>query len=149
MKKQKQKHSKAYITYEQGMQAKREVREKLRNFRWLLAVKIGGIFLALAALYYILLAMEIKLVTPILYIGAAVLFLVFFFVNRGLSNTVPTAAQLPDTWSEDKKADYIEEDIARKAVAKKIMFILAPVLLLVAVDILSVLVIPLFTTESA
>ena len=94
------------------------------------------IFLVIGLLYYALVSMQVVWVTPALYILAAVLFLVFFFVNRGFSSRLPEQEQLPEGWSEEQKDLFLEEEGRRKRIARPIMVVLVPVLLLVAADML-------------
>ncbi|MBQ4289994.1 MAG: hypothetical protein II719_02250 [Clostridia bacterium] len=94
------------------------------------------IFLVIGLLYYALVSMQVVWVTPALYILAAVLFLVFFFVNRGFSSRLPEREQLPEGWSEEQKDLFLEEEGRRKRIARPIMVVLVPVLLLVAADML-------------
>ena len=94
------------------------------------------IFLVIGLLYYALVSMQVGWVTPALYILAAVLFLVFFFVNRGFSSRLPEREQLPEEWSEEQKDLFLEEEGRRKRIARPIMVVLVPVLLLVAADML-------------
>ena len=94
------------------------------------------IFLVIGLLYYALVSMQVVWVTPALYILAAVLFLVFFFVNRGFSSRLPEREQLPEEWSEEQKDLFLEEEGRRKRIARPIMVVLVPVLLLVAADML-------------
>lgn len=142
MKKKKEKRN---FDFEEGLRAKDAVREQMKTFRWRLALLMLCIFLVLTVVYYILLSRFVFWVTPVLYTAAAVLFLTFFFVNRGFSREPVSADVLPENWSEERKQKFVEDDIERKAFARKIMVVMVPVLLLVAVDILILTVLPQFT----
>ena len=141
----KKKKKKRNFDFEEGLRAKDAVREQMKTFRWRLALLMLGIFLVLTVIYYILLSRFVFWVTPVLYTAAAVLFLTFFFVNRGFSREPVSAEVLPESWSEERKQKFVEDDIERKALARKIMVVMVPVLLLVAVDILILTVLPQFT----
>ena len=107
-----------------------------------------GIFVVLALVYYILLAMHVFWVTPVLYTLAATLFVVFFFVNGGFSREPVSREILSDTWSEEKKDAFIEDDIKRKAIGRKIMIIMTPVLLLVLVDMVILFLLPILSQSN-
>ena len=139
----KKKRKKKPFDYEAGFQAKDELKQQLKTFRWRLALLMLGIFLGLGILYYVLLSFYFFWVTPVLYTAAAVLFLAFFFVNRGFSKDPVSRDVLPEDWSDEKKDAFIEDDTDRKKLGRKIMIVMVPVLLLVAVDILYLNVFPL------
>lgn len=141
----KKKKKKRNFDFEEGLRAKNAVKEQMKTFRWRLVLVMLGIFAVLTAVYYILLSRFVFWVTPVLYTAAAVLFLTFFFVNRGFSREPVSADVLPENWPEERKQKFVEDDIDRKAFARKIMVVMVPVLLLVAVDILILTVLPQFT----
>ena len=140
--KKKKRYSAA--TPEEYNAAKAEVKGALKQFNWRLAGEMLAIFAVLCIVYYLLLQNRVYWASPVLYTAAAVLFLVFFFVNRGFSRDVVPRESLPDDWTEERKTQYIEEDRTRKEFARKIMVVMVPVLLVVAVDMLSLFVLPLF-----
>ena len=83
-----------------------------------------------------------------LYTIAATLFLVFFFVNGGFSREPVSREILSDTWSDAQKDAFIENDIKRKAIGRKLMVIMTPVLLLVLVDMVILFILPVLTAGS-
>ena len=130
-------------TYEEGLTAKRSVKEKLRILNKKLLLLMVGIFVVLTVTYYILIAHCVIWASPVLYTLAAVLFLTFYFVNRGFTREVIPREALPEDWDEERKNAFIEDDTARKAFAKKLMVPLVPLLFLVGFDILYTVVFPL------
>lgn len=147
MSKTKKKKKKHYIaTQEEYTAAKQSLRDAAKQFNGRLALLMLGIFAVLALLYYGLLALHIFWVTPILYTIAATLFLVFFFVNRGFSRDPVSREILSDKLTEEEKDAFIENDIRRKALGRKIMVIMTPVLLLVLVDMVLLFFLPVLNT---
>ena len=144
MSKQKAKKKRRVYSHEETAEAKKALKESVKQFRWKLALLMLGIFLVLALVYYILLRLQVIWASPVLYSAAAVLFLTFFFVNRGFSREPVAREILPDDWPEARKDSFIEEDIRRKAFARKLMIPLVPVLLLVCADMILLLIVPLF-----
>ena len=143
MSKTKKKKKKRYIASpEEYAGAKQALRDRAGQFNGRLACLMLGIFAVLALLYYILLAMHVFWVTPVLYTAAATLFLVFFFVNRGFSRAPVSREMLADTMTEAQKDAFIADDIHRKAIARKIMIVMTPVLLLVLVDMVILFFLP-------
>ena len=141
-KKRKKKHT---YTYDELACAKADLKASLRRFNYKLALLLAAIFIVLAVVYYILIAMHIIWAMPVLYTAAAVLFFTFFIINRGFSRDVVSREMLPEDWSEEKKDAFIADDTERKAFAKKLMIPMVPVLLLVGIDILIVMVLPMLT----
>ena len=147
MSKTKKKKKKKYIASpEEYNTAKQSLREAAGRFNGKLALIMLGIFAALAILYYVLLAMHVFWITPVLYTVAATLFLVFFFVNRGFSREPVSREILADTMTEEEKDAFIENDIRRKALGRKIMIVMTPVLLLVLVDMVILFFLPMLQT---
>ena len=149
MSKTKKKKKKHHIASpEEYANAKSALKDRAKQFNGRLALLMLGIFVVFALVYYILLAMHVFWVTPVLYTLAATLFVVFFFVNGGFSREPVSREILSDTWSEEKKDAFIEDDIKRKAIGRKIMIIMTPVLLLVLVDMVILFLLPLLSQSN-
>lgn len=149
MSKTKKKKKKHHIASpEEYANAKSALKDRAKQFNGRLALLMLGIFVVLALVYYILLAMHVFWATPVLYTLAATLFVVFFFVNGGFSREPVSREILSDTWSEEKKDAFIEDDIKRKAIGRKIMIIMTPVLLLVLVDMVILFLLPLLSQSN-
>ena len=149
MSKTKKKKKKHHIASpEEYANAKSALKDRAKQFNGRLALLMLGIFVVLALVYYILLAMHVFWATPVLYTLAATLFIVFFFVNGGFSREPVSREILSDTWSEEKKDAFIEDDIKRKAIGRKIMIIMTPVLLLVLVDMVILFLLPLLSQSN-
>ncbi len=126
--------------------AKAALRDSVKKFNGRLALLMLGMFAVLALAYYILLAMHVVWATPVLYTVAAVLFVVFFFTNGGFSREPVSREMLSDDWSDVRKDAFIENDIRRKEIGRKLMIVMTPVLLLVLVDMVILFILPLFST---
>lgn len=149
MSKTKKKKKKHHIASpEEYANAKSALKDRAKQFNGRLALLMLGIFVVLALIYYILLAMHVFWATPVLYTLAATLFIVFFFVNGGFSREPVSREILSDTWSEEKKDAFIEDDIKRKAIGRKIMIIMTPVLLLVLVDMVILFLLPILSQSN-
>ena len=149
MSKSKKKKKKNHIASpEDYANAKTALKNSVRQFNGKLALLMLGIFAVLALLYYILLAMQILWATPVLYTAAATLFIVFFFVNGGFSREPVSREILSDTWSDARKDAFIENDIKRKAIGRKLMIVMTPVLMLVLVDMVILFILPLLNTSA-
>ena len=147
-KSKKKKKKNPIASPEEYASAKNALKNSVKQFNGRLAVLMLAIFAVLALIYYILLAMHIFWATPVLYTIAATLFIVFFFVNGGCSREPVSREILSDTWSEEKKDAFIEDDIKRKAIGRKIMIIMTPVLLLVLVDMVILFLLPLLSQSN-
>jgi small-conductance mechanosensitive channel len=144
MSKSKKKKKKKYIASpEEYASAKQSLHDAAQKFNGKLALLMLSIFAVLALLYYVLLAMHIFWVTPVLYTIAATLFVVFFFVNRGFSREPVSREILSTAMTEAEKDAFIENDILRKAIGRKIMVIMTPVLILVLVDMVILFFLPM------
>ena len=146
MSKIKNKKKKRYsaASQEEYNAAKAEVKKSLKRFRWRLALLMLGGFILLCAVYYILLAMHVLWATPVLYTTAAVLFILFFIINRGFSRENVSRETLPDAWNEEQKDRFMEKEEIRRMFARRLMIVMVPVLLLVALDMIILVVLPMF-----
>lgn len=143
MSKTKKKKKKSHIASpEEYANAKAALADSAKHFNGRLALLMLGIFAVLALIYYVLLAVHVFWVTPVLYTVAATLFLVFFFVNRGFSREPVSREILSPTWSEERKDAFVADDIRRKAAARKIMIVMTPVLFLVLIDMVILFFLP-------
>ena len=122
--------------------AKAALRDRTKSFNGRLALGMLGAFVLLALAYYILLSMQVLWVTPVLYTLAAVLFIVFFFVNGGFSRETVTRELLPADWSEARIEKFLSDERKRKALARKIMIVMTPVLLVVLADMVILFILP-------
>ena len=145
-KSKKKKKKNPIASPEEYASAKNALKNSVKQFNGRLAVLMLCIFAVLALIYYILLAMHIFWATPVLYTIAATLFIVFFFVNGGFSREPVSREILSDSWSDARKDAFIENDIKRKAIGRKLMIVMTPVLLLVLVDMVILFIFPLLTT---
>ena len=97
------------------------------------------------ALYRLLLDFYYFEVVLIVYMVIATAFVLTYFIyNRGFSRKGITPEMLPDTWSEEKKTEFIESGTQR---LKKSRWMLIPIfafLFTFAFDLIELLVIPFF-----
>ena len=140
----KSKKKKHIYTYEERTAAKSAVINQAKKFNFRLAFTMLGIFVIMAGIYALCIHLRVFWITPLFYLLTAAIFLAFFFINRGFSRTPVSAEMLPSSWSQEKKNAFVEDDIKRKAFAKKIMVVLVPMLIIVGIDILITIVIPLY-----
>lgn len=105
--------------------------------------KIGLLILNFALIYGLLrliIAISVKFNAAwIYYLGTIVyaaafvaLFLAFFVLNGfSFSKDMRSADELPEKWSDEKKADFLAKQPERKAKAKKLIYLILPLVLTV------------------
>ena len=95
-------------------------------------------FILLFAVYQLFLRAE-STIGMYLYLGAvAVLAVAYYIVNRGFGKPITDADTLPDSWSYKEKCDYVEHVRARHESAKKILYWIFPLILVLLIDFVSV-----------
>lgn len=94
-------------------------------------------------IYVLILKYEFALGYHLLYIVTGVLCCVVVVLNGGFSKSVPSPEQLRDDWDDEKKQKFISRIEKGKAIAKKLMIVLVPLLAVIMIDIIS-----LFWTKS-
>ena len=114
----------------------REKKEK-KPFPWKKLGILLAVFVPVFCLYqYLLRFVRFGGVMPIYYALTAVLFLVFFFLNGGLTSKTPTEKQLPSTWSHTERTEYLAALSRRRRAARIVLYILVPLILTLFCDAL-------------
>ncbi len=94
-------------------------------------------FILLFALYRIFIRLLWPGGTYLLYVAAAALFVAYFVMNRGLGKPVTDPQELPDEWTHKEKSDYIAKVTAAHERAKKLLYVLLPLVAVLMIDIIS------------
>ena len=68
-------------------------------------------------------------------LAATLLFLAYFVINAGFENKPIPLDALPEAWDDDKKKRFAENDKKRKEIARKLMYFIIPLLLVIGIDI--------------
>ena len=100
-------------------------------------------FIILYGLLHVIITLGERLQMPIIYyvgssaymIGLAVLVILFFWWNGGTFDTkLPTPEELPEEWSHAEKRDYLEKRRTGMEKAKKLLYVLLPLLVSVGIS---------------
>lgn len=100
-------------------------------------------FVILYGLLRVIITLGERLQNPVVYyigssvymIGLAVLVILFFFWNGGTFDTkLPLPEDLPAEWSLTEKRDYLEKRKAGTAKARKLLYVLLPLLLTIGIS---------------
>lgn len=91
-------------------------------------------FVILFAVYQIFLRLGSMLGMILYLLAAAVLTVVYYVMNRGFGKPDIDPAALPADWNPQKKCAYIEERKAAHARAKKLLYWLLPLILVIGID---------------
>jgi hypothetical protein len=92
-------------------------------------------FLLVFTLYYTIIKQEWKIAYSLFYVATGLLFCVVFFLNGGFSKNLPTADQLRDDWSQEKKAAFLNRLAKNREIAQKLFYLLIPMILCLFIDI--------------
>ena len=112
-----------------------EKAEEVKRPKWIRLLYVAIIFLVLEALYMVGLHYEWKPIVYIYAIAATLLFVAYFVINAGFENKPVPLDALPESWDEEKKKAFAENDKKRKDIARKLMYVIIPLLLVIGVDI--------------
>lgn len=92
----------------------------------------------LTVVYFGFMQMESPILSPIVTVGfwvaASVMLIVFVVYNRGFTQQGVTIEMLPDSWSEDKKAEYLDGIKKRQKKSKWMLAVLIPLLVPIMLD---------------
>lgn len=103
--------------------------------KWIRLLRLAASFIVLLAIYVTGIKYEWK---PIVYIYFGLLtvsFIVYFIINRGFDNKPVTPDMLPDDWDFEQKRVYMEDDAHRKSIARNLMYLIIPLMLIIGLDI--------------
>ena len=107
-----------------------------RKLRTLLLLALH--FILLFAVYRLFLRAESMIGTYVYLIATAALTIAYYIINRGFGSPITDASLLPASWSYKEKCDYVEHVRARHESAKKILYWLFPLILVLLIDFVSV-----------
>ena len=99
-----------------------------RQINWKLIGEILGLTVLLVGFYQFAMRREWAVVMWIYYAALLILLVAFLILNRGLSRAPFTPEQLPDDWSDEKKAAFVARDVRNKAIARRLLVFLLPLL---------------------
>ena len=100
-------------------------------------------FIILYGLLRVIITLGERLQSPLIYyigssaymIGLAVMVILFFFWNGGTFDTkLPLPEELPEEWSLSEKRDYLAKRKAGSEKAKKLLYVLLPLLVTVGIS---------------
>lgn len=94
--------------------------------------------LILTVVYFGFVNMGHPIISPAVMIGFwavfAIMLVAFVIYNRGFTQKGITKEMLPDTWSEEKKADYLEGIAKRQKRSKWMLAVIIPLMVPIALD---------------
>ena len=91
-------------------------------------------FVILFAVYQVFLRLGSMLGMILYLIAAAVLTVAYYIINRGFGKPDIDPDTLPADWNPQKKCAYIEERKAAHVKAKKLLYWLLPLILVIGID---------------
>ena len=103
-----------------------------RKLRTLLLLALN--FILLFAVYQLFLRAESMIGTYVYLIATAALTIAYYIINRGFGSPITDASLLPDTWSYKEKCDYVETVKIRHEKAKKLLYWLLPLAVVLLID---------------
>ncbi len=114
--------------------------EPAKRPKWQILLLLVVNFVIAFAIYQLFLRAE-SMIGTILYLAAAFgLTIAYFLINRGFGQPITDASLLPDEWSAQEKSDYIADVTARHARARKLLYVLFPVVVVLMIDMIGLFV---------
>ena len=103
-----------------------------KNLRILLYLLLN--FCILYAVYQLFLRMESVVGTILYLVAAAALTAAYYVINRGFGRPITDPAELPKEWNHKEKSAYIEKAKASHERAKKLLYWLLPLIVVLGID---------------
>lgn len=105
---------------------------KKKNLRTLGLIVLN--FVILFGVYQVLLKLESLVGTVLYLLAAGALAVAYYVINRGFGSPTEDASALPADWSPVKKEEYLESRRAAHERAKKLLYWLLPLILVLGID---------------
>ena len=116
------------VTARSATKTTAELKRTSRRINWKLIGEILGLTILFVGFYQFAMRREWAVVMWIYYAATLILLVAFLILNRGLSRAPLTPEQLPDAWSDEKKAAFAARDVRNKAIARRLLIFLLPLL---------------------
>ena len=105
-----------------------------------LAISLVVNSLLLMFIYYGAMALNIPIISFVVVFGYMLVFggflIAYIAYNRAFSRKDVTPEMLPDSWSDEKKKEYIEDGVRRKEKSKWMLSVIIPFLITLLADAL-------------
>ena len=136
----------AKVKKDQGRDDPKDTKKSPKKTLLKILILFFGIALAYALLRGLSEVSEYMMEPLVYYIGTTVyatavgvLFVTFYVLNGyTFDNRDREIDELPARWSDEKKAEFMEKQPARRARAKKILFVLLPAIVAILISIIEV-----------
>ena len=103
----------------------------------------------LTVVYFGFMQMEHPIISPIVTVGFwagfGIMLTVFAIYNRGFTQRGITREMLPDSWSEEKKTDYLESITRRQRKSQWMLAVIIPLMIPIMLDALMLFTLPIIT----
>ena len=106
-----------------------------KNLRILLYLILN--FCILFAVYQLFLRAESVVGTILYLVAAAALTVAYYIINRGFGKPITDPAELPKEWNHKEKSEYIEKVTAAHERAKKLLYWLFPLIVVLGIDFIN------------
>jgi len=106
-----------------------------KNLRILLYLILN--FFILFAVYQLFLRAESVVGTILYLVAAAALTVAYYVINRGFGKPITDPAELPKEWNHKEKSEYIEKVTAAHERAKKLLYWLFPLIVVLGIDFIN------------
>ena len=104
--------------------------KRRRMFRLLLAVAIA------LTLYLVIAYYELYAVIGALYVIAGLLFIVYFYLSHAMASELPAKEDLSPAWDDARKEAYLRRWEKNRVIARRMVYVILPLFLVLALDIL-------------
>ncbi|MFA6947582.1 MAG: hypothetical protein WCQ72_01215 [Eubacteriales bacterium] len=141
------KRTKKYKVARHEYTAQQELRVSLSKVKWkrLLAV-LGGTIVSYT-IFRVAIHYEFAPIYPIYYALLIAAFAAFVILNRGFSRAPTPREELDASWDDEKKDAWLADELKRKSIARRIMYIIVPLLVTFALDSLELFFFDSFISE--
>ncbi len=99
-------------------------------------IKLVISFIVVIGVYILIIRAQSMIGMTVFYSLTGLLLIACVILNGGLNKDIPTPEMLRDSWSEQKKQKFIAAIVKGKKLAKSIIILLLPMLVVVMIDVI-------------
>lgn len=124
------------MKYRKKGDPKTELKRSLKKLNWKLMGELFASFVVISAVYMVFVHYNNPYIIHIYAVALLALSVAYVVLARGYSCKPFDESLFPDDWDEKRRAEYLEGDVKRKKIAKKLLLIIIPIMLTFMFDML-------------
>jgi hypothetical protein len=124
------------MKYRKKADPQTELRRSLKKVNWKLAGQLFASFTLFFVVYEVFVYYQIAYVIHVYAIALLILSVTYVVLARGYTCKPFDESLFPDNWDASRRVKYLEGDVKRKKIAKKLLLFIIPIMLTFMFDMI-------------